>query len=61
MCVRARVRMRILFVKFNNQKCLCTQLENLEEVIRIQRDSLTMSQTEVKDLHEKLQDKVNTQ
>ncbi|XP_020299271.1 sporulation-specific protein 15-like isoform X3 [Pseudomyrmex gracilis] len=36
-------------------------LENLEEVIRIQRDSLTMSQAEVKDLHEKLQDKIEKQ
>ncbi|XP_029668885.1 GRIP and coiled-coil domain-containing protein 2-like isoform X1 [Formica exsecta] len=36
-------------------------LQNMEEVIRIQRDSLTMSQTEVKDLHQKLQDKIDKQ
>ncbi|XP_018361869.1 PREDICTED: sporulation-specific protein 15-like isoform X2 [Trachymyrmex cornetzi] len=32
-------------------------LENMEEVVRIQRNSLTMSQAEVKDLHQKLQEK----
>ncbi|XP_026824935.1 sporulation-specific protein 15 [Ooceraea biroi] len=36
-------------------------LENMEEVIRIQRDSLTMSQAEVKDLHQKLQEKIDKQ
>ncbi|XP_025268195.1 rootletin isoform X2 [Camponotus floridanus] len=36
-------------------------LQNMEEVIRIQRDSLTMSQTEVKDLHQKLQEKIDKQ
>jgi len=40
-------------------KIIYLQLENMEEVIRIQRDSLTMSQAEVKDLHQKLQEKVN--
>ncbi|KAL6260134.1 hypothetical protein P5V15_007671 [Pogonomyrmex californicus] len=36
-------------------------LENMEEVVRIQRNSLTMSQAEVKDLHKKLQDKIDKQ
>lgn len=36
-------------------------LENMEEVVRIQRNSLTMSQEEVKDLHQKLQDKIDKQ
>ncbi|XP_018053882.1 PREDICTED: myosin-11-like [Atta colombica] len=36
-------------------------LENMEEVVRIQRNSLTMSQAEVKDLHQKLQEKIDKQ
>jgi len=36
-------------------------LENMEKVVWIQRDSLTMSQEEVKDLHQKLQDKIDKQ
>ncbi|XP_024875177.1 sporulation-specific protein 15-like [Temnothorax curvispinosus] len=36
-------------------------LENMEEIVRIQRNSLAMSQTEVKDLHQKLQEKVDKQ
>ncbi|XP_032683902.1 reticulocyte-binding protein 2-like isoform X2 [Odontomachus brunneus] len=36
-------------------------LENLEKVIQIQQDSLKMSQAEVKDLHQKLQEKIDKQ
>jgi len=36
-------------------------LENMEEIVRIQRNSLAMSQTEVKDLHQKLQEKIDKQ
>ncbi|XP_025157835.1 centromere protein F isoform X2 [Harpegnathos saltator] len=36
-------------------------LENLEKVIQIQQDSLKMSQAEIKDLHQKLQEKIDKQ
>ncbi|XP_014479205.1 PREDICTED: centromere-associated protein E-like isoform X2 [Dinoponera quadriceps] len=36
-------------------------LENLEKVVQIQKDSLKMSQAEVKDLHQKLQEKIDKQ
>lgn len=36
-------------------------LENMEEIVRIQRNSLTMSQAEVKELHQKLQEKIDKQ
>lgn len=36
-------------------------LENMEEVVRIQRHSLSMSQAEVKDLYQKLQEKIDKQ
>ncbi|XP_011872886.1 PREDICTED: protein NETWORKED 1D-like isoform X2 [Vollenhovia emeryi] len=36
-------------------------LENMEEIVRIQRNSLAMSQTEVKDLRQELQEKIDKQ
>ncbi len=34
------------------------QMENMNEIIKIQKDSITISQSEVEDLHKKLQEKV---
>ncbi|KAL0121083.1 hypothetical protein PUN28_008659 [Cardiocondyla obscurior] len=36
-------------------------LENMEEIVRIQRSSLAISQTEIKDLHQKFQEKIDKQ
>lgn len=33
-------------------------MENMDEIIRIQKDSITISQSEVEDLHKILQEKV---
>lgn len=33
-------------------------MENMDEIIRIQKDSITVSQSEVEDLHRILQEKV---
>ncbi|XP_024946391.1 uncharacterized protein PFB0145c isoform X2 [Cephus cinctus] len=38
-----------------------TLLNNKDEIIRIQKDSIAMTQTELKDLHQKLQDKIDVQ
>ncbi|XP_015606828.1 uncharacterized protein PFB0145c isoform X3 [Cephus cinctus] len=38
-----------------------TLLNNKDEIIRIQKDSIAMTQTELKDLHQKLQDKEQLQ
>lgn len=36
-------------------------LENMDEIIRIQKDSIVMTQAELKELHQKLQEKIDNQ
>ncbi|KOC58893.1 Laminin subunit alpha-2, partial [Habropoda laboriosa] len=36
-------------------------IENMDEIIKIQKDSIVMTQTELKELHQKLQEKIDNQ